>query len=140
MIILYSKSCAFLWVANFWCHTTGFTNLDTFTTFHHLGLWLSIIGRSFTRGRIYPCLLILNTFSLPFYLIVRLCWMLSHLTKPTQSNTKCSVDSSTMHSHPLNALSPCICNAICHCMLFHAICMMNATWTTQFTPLTRYHG
>ena len=69
-----------------------------------------------------------------------LCWTLSHLTEPTQSNTKCSVDSSTMHSHPFHAMSPCICNAICHCMLYHVTCIMNATWTTQFTPLTGCHG
>ena len=66
--------------------------------------------------------------------------MLSHLTEPTQSNTKCSVDSLTMHSHPFNAMSPCICNAICHCMLYHVTCIMNATWTTQSTPLTGCHG
>ena len=44
------KPCAFLWVANFWCHTTGFANLDTLTTFHHWGLCLTIIDGSFTRG------------------------------------------------------------------------------------------
>ena len=66
--------------------------------------------------------------------------MLSHVTEPTQSNTKRSVDSSTMHSHPFNAMSLCICNAICHCMLYHVTCIMNATWTTQATPLTKCHG
>ena len=45
-----------------------------------------------------------------------------------------------MHSHPFNAKSPCICNAICHCMLYHVTCIMNATWTTQSTLLTRCHG
>ena len=35
-------------------------------------------------------------------------------TEPTQSNTKCSVDSLTMHSHPFNAMSLCIFNAKCH--------------------------
>ena len=71
---------------------------------------------------------------------MRLCWTLSHLTKPTQSNTKRNVDSSTMHLHAFNAMSPCICNAICHCMLYHATCMLNATWTTQSIPLTGCHG
>ena len=36
--ILYSyfhlQSCAFLWVVNFWCRTTGSTSLNTFTAFH----------------------------------------------------------------------------------------------------------
>ena len=71
---------------------------------------------------------------------MRRCLELSHLTEPTQSNTKRSVDSSTMHSHPFNAMSPCICNAICHCVLYHITCIMNATWTTQSTPLIGCHG
>ena len=57
-------------------------------------------------------------------------------TELTQSNTKYSVNSLTMHSHPFNAMSPCICNTICHCMLYHVTCIMNATWTTLPTPLT----
>ena len=77
-----------------------------------------------------------HIFSLPFYSTVRLCWRLSHLIEPTQSNTKRSVNSLTMHSHPFNAMSPCICNTRCHCMLYHVTCIMNATWTTQSTPLT----
>ena len=58
---------------------------------------------------------------------------------PTQSNTKRSVDLSNMHSHPFHATSPCICNTICHCMLYHVIYIMNVTWTTQSTPLTECH-
>ena len=71
---------------------------------------------------------------------MRLCWASSHLTESTQSNTKRSVDSSTMHSHPFNAMPTCICNAMHHCMLYHVTCIMNATWTTQSTPLTGCHG
>ena len=71
---------------------------------------------------------------------MQLCCTSSHLTKPTLSNTKRNVDSSTMHSHPFNAMSPCICNALSHCMLYHATCIMNATWTIQSTPLTKCHG
>ena len=58
----------------------------------------------------------LHIFSLSFQPTVRLCWTLSHLIEPTQSYTKRSVDSLTTHSHPFNAMSPCICNAICHCL------------------------
>ena len=58
-----------------------------------------------------------------------------HLIEPTQSNTKRNVDSSTMHSHPFNEMSPCICNAMRHCMLYYATCIMNVTWTTQSTTL-----
>ena len=71
---------------------------------------------------------------------MRLCWTSFHLIEPTQSNTKRSVDSSTMHSHLFNAMSSCICNAMRHCMLCHATCIMNATWITQSTPLIECHG
>ena len=71
---------------------------------------------------------------------MRLCWTSPYLTEPTQSNTKRNVDSSTMHSHPFNAMSPCICNAMRHCMLYHATCIMNATWITQSTPFIECHG
>ena len=75
-------------------------------------------------------------FSLPFYSTVRLCWMLSHLTEPTQSNTKRGVDLLTMHSHPFNAMSMCICNAGCHYMLYHVTCTMNATLTILLMHVT----
>ena len=81
-----------------------------------------------------------HIFSLALYSTVRHCWTLSHLTEPTQSNTKQSVYSLTMHSHPFNVMSPCICNVTCHYMLYHVTCLMNATWTTQSTPLTGCHG
>ena len=81
-----------------------------------------------------------HIFSLPFYSTLRLYWTLSHLTESAQSNIKHSIDSLTMHSHPFNAMSQCICNAICHCMLYHVTCIMNAIWTTQSTPLTGCHG
>ena len=71
---------------------------------------------------------------------MRLCWTSSHLTKATQSNTKHIVDSSTMHSLSFNAMSPSMCNAMHHYMLYHATCITNVTWTTQSTPLTRCHG
>ena len=40
----------------------GSANPKTFIAFHHWGLCLTIIGRLFTRGRIYPLLLIPNTY------------------------------------------------------------------------------
>ena len=71
-----------------------------------------------------------HIFSLSFSLTVRLCWTLSNLTESSQSNTKRNIDLSIMYSHPFHGMSPCIFNAICHCMLYHVICLMNATWTT----------
>ena len=82
-----------------------------------------------------------HIFYLPFQSTVRLCWTLSHLTEPTQSNTKRSVNLPTMHSHPFNAISQCICNAImplqvisCH---MHNECYMRHLHTIFYT---RYHG
>ena len=43
------------------------------------------------------------------------------------------------NSHPFNLMSPCICNAMHHCMLYHATCIMNATRAAQSTPLTGCH-
>ena len=54
----------------------------------------------------------------------------------TYHRTPNTISISTMHSHLCHAMSPCICNARCHCMLYHFTCIMNATWTTQSTPLT----
>ena len=89
---------------------------NTFTVFHRWGLCLTIIGGSFTRGRIYPCLLIPDTYFL--YHFIQPCDSAGrHLNEPSPpSNTKHSVNLLTMHSHPFNAMSPCICNAVCHCM------------------------
>ena len=96
---------------------------------------------SFTlRGCLFLLAITRHKFSLPLYSTVRLRWTSSHLIKLTQSNTKRSVDSSTMHSHPFNSMSLCIFNAMRHCMLYHATCIMNATWTTQSTPLIVCHG
>ena len=70
-----------------------------------------------------------HIFSLPFYSTVRLCWTLSHLpSSPNQTPNTVSI-LPTMHSHLFNAMSSCICNARCHCMLYYVTCIMNATWT-----------
>ena len=67
---LYSKSCVFLWVANFWGLTAGFASLPTlsraFTVEH---ICITKTNGAFTRGGVYPYLLIPDTyfhFSFPF--------------------------------------------------------------------------
>ena len=108
----------------------GSANPNTFTTFHRWGLCLTIISGSFTQGGDLSQLAdTQHIFSLPFQSTVRLCWTLSHLTEPTQSNTKCRVDLPTMHSHPSNAMSPCIYNVCAIAYLYHVTYMMNAIWT-----------
>ena len=70
-----------------------------------------------------------------FHFIFILCNRENHfghcpILPSSPSNTKHNVDLPTMHSHPFNAMSPWICNARCHCKLYHVTCIMNATWTT----------
>ena len=136
MIILYlksilcSKSCAFVWVADFWCLIASFSNPDTFTTFHCWRLCLAIIDRFFTRGRIYLFLLILGTY------------FLYHFNQSCDSVGRCpiyrvhpikhkhSVDLPTTHSHPFNVISLCICNVCVIAYEFHVLYVMNVIWTT----------
>ena len=73
-----------------------------------LELCLTTNTESFTRGGIYPYLLLPNTsFFLPLYSTVQLCWTSSNGTEPTQSITKRSVD----YNH---ALTPIQCNVLVH--------------------------
>ena len=119
-----------MWVVDFLVSHRGLRKPRHFYSLSTLGTMSDHNWRAFHSRE--DISLLANTrhiFSLPFYSIVRLCWMLSHLNQPTQSNTKHSIDLLTMNSHPFNAMSPCICNARCHYMLYHVTCMMNATWT-----------
>ena len=106
-----------------------------------LELCLTTINEVFhPRGCLSLLAITRHKFSLPHYSTVRLCWTSSHFTKPTQSKTKCSVDFSTMHPHPFNVMSLCICNAMRHCMLYHSACIMNVIRTTQTTQFIMCHG
>ena len=137
---LYSKPCSFCGKRIFGVHHRlskprhfyGISPLWTMSD-HNWGVF-------YHRGDLSLLANTRHIFSLPLYLTVRLYWTLFHLTEPTQSKTKRSVDSLTMHSHPFNVMSLCICNAICQFMLYHVTRIMNATWTTQSTPLTGCHG
>ena len=156
--LVFIKSRVFLWVANFWGLTAGFARLPTLSRTFILGyIYLTKNTGFFTRGGIYPSLLYpthVFFISFFFYATVRLIldvvlfYRAHHRTPNTEHNvdlpcthdipsdSKHSVDLPTMHSHLFNAMSPCICNARCHCMLYHVTCIMNATWATQSTPLT----
>ena len=139
----------FLWVANFQSLTTGFTRLPTLSrTFIAGYMCLTKNTGFFTRWGIYPFLLYpTHVFFISFfiYATVRLIldvvpfYQAHHRTPNTVSiyhvlttyhRTPNIVLILTMHSHPFNAISPCICNAMCHCMLYHATCIMNSTWIT----------
>ena len=125
MIILFSKSIRLYVGRGFLVSHRGFRKPRHFYGLSLLGTmsdhnWLAFHPRE-------DLSLLANTrhiFSLPFYSTVRLCWTLSHLIELTQSNTKHNVNLLIKHSHPFNAMSPCIYNARCHCMLYHVTCTM----------------
>ena len=138
--LVFTKSHVFLWEANFQGLTTGFACLPIISRTFIVGcICLTKNTGFFTQWGIYLYLLypthVLFIFFF-FYATLRLILEVISFTKVTQSNTKHSVDLPTMHSHSFNVMSPYICNARCHCMLYHVICIMNAIWTTQSTPLT----
>ena len=105
-----------------------------------LELCLTTNSRSFTQGGVYPCLLLPDTSFL--YHFIQSCDSIRRrptvMIPPNQSPNAMFII--TMYPHLFNAMSPFICNAMRHCMLYHATRIMNATWTTQSTPLTRCHG
>ena len=60
---LYSKSCVFLWVANFRGLTTGFASLPTLSRAFTVGcICITKTNRAFTRGGVYSYLLIPGTY------------------------------------------------------------------------------
>ena len=67
---LYSKSCVFLWVENFRGLTAGFTSLPKLSRAFTVGhICITKTNGAFTRGGVYPYLLIPDTyfhFSFPF--------------------------------------------------------------------------
>ena len=136
-------------------HRRLHTPFDTFTNFHR---WIHMSNQEYhvfhSRGYL-SVLTIPNTRI--FHFLFLLCNHETHFgrcpilpsppsntkhsvdlpcTHNITSNTKHSVDLPTMHLHPFHATSLCICNARCHCMLYHVTYIRNATWTTQSTPLT----
>ena len=57
-----------------------------------------------------------HIFSFSIQSTVRLCWTLSHLSSPpNQTPNAVSIYQPCTHTQP-NAMSPCICNTICHCL------------------------
>ena len=109
------------------------TPFDTFMNFHR---WIHMSNKEYRVFHPRGCLSLL---AMPntriFYFLFLLCDREAHFGRcpilpSLPSNTKLSVDLLTMHSHPFYAMSQRICNARCHCMLYHVTCTMNATWKT----------
>ena len=115
------------------------TPFDIFANFHR---WIHMSCQEY---RVFHPMGYLSLLTIPntriFYFIFLLFNNETHfglcpILPSSPSNSKHSVDLPAMHSHSFNVISPCICNVICHCMLYYVTCIMNATWTTQSTPLT----
>ena len=84
---------------DFWCLIAGSTNPDTFTTFHHCGLCLTIIGRFFTRKGVYTFLLIPGTYFLYHFNQTRDSVGHCLIYRAHPISTKRNVNLLTMHSH-----------------------------------------
>ena len=118
MIILYlksilcSKSFAFGWVADFWNLTMGSANPDTFYGLSQLGNMSDHNWRAFHPRE--DLSLLADTRHIFFTILINRVTLLDVvlINRAHPINTKRSVDLSTMHSHPFNEMSPCICNAI----------------------------
>ena len=106
---LYSKPCVFLWVANFQGLAAGFISLPAFSQAFTVGhICITKNNEAFTQGGVYPYLLISDT----YFHANRRC-----PSVPSQPNqTPNTVLIITIHSHPFQAMSSCICNAMCHFM------------------------
>ena len=119
---LSSKPCVFLWVENFRGLTAGFTSLPTLSrafTVRHICITKN--NGAFTRhifsfSCIQPCDSVGRCPIVP--------------SPPNQKpNTVLII---IMRSHPFHAMSPCICNAICHfmpipCHIYDECYMDNST-------------
>ena len=129
---LYTKLMCLLYATNFWCHTVGFSRLNTFI----VGIMSNHKYRIF-YPRWYLSLFAItrHIFSLPFYSIVQLCWTLSNGTEPIQSITKRSVD----YNHALTHIQCDVhvhmqCNAPLHvisCHMYNECYMDNTIHTTH---------
>ena len=139
MIILYSKFMCLYVGSGFLVFHRGFCKSRHFYGLSPLGTMLDHNWRVFhSRGGIYPFLLIPSTLFFFFTIFINCVTLLDVIpfNRAHPISTKRSVDLPTMHSYPFNAMSPCICNARCHCMLYQVTCIMNATWTILLMHIT----
>ena len=127
MIILYSKSMCLFVGSGFLVSHHRLCKPRHFYGLSPLGTVSDHNWRVFTRGGIYPFLLIPDTY-FSFHATVRLCWTLSNLPNPpNQTPNAVSIYQPCTHTQ-LNAMPSSIYNAKCHCMLSHVTCIMNITW------------
>ena len=114
--------------------------LRHFYSISQLELCLTTINESFTREGAYPYLLLPDTSFLYHFIQLRDSVRRRPTVPSPPNQTPNVVLIITMHLHPFNAMSQCICNAMRHDMLYHATCIINAIWTTQSIPLTWFYG
>ena len=117
---LYSKSCVFLWVANFQGLTSGFASLPTLSRAFTVGhICITKTNEAFNRGGVYPYLLIPNRFS---FSCIQPCDLVARCpTVPSLPNQT----PNTMHDYN-HALTPISCNFPMHMQCdvsFHAYTM-----------------
>ena len=112
--------------------TAGFASLPTLSRDFNVGhICIAKNNGAFTRGGIYPYLLLPNTY---FHFHVYNRATLLDVVPPyrVHHQTPNAVLIHTMHSHPFHAMSPRICNAMCHfmpipCHIYDECYMDNST-------------
>ena len=137
---LYSKPCDFLWVAHFWGLIAGFPHLPTLSRAFTVGhICITKNTEAFTRGGIYPYLLLPDTFS---FSCIQLCDFVRHCPNVPSppSITKHNVD----HNHELTPIQCDVpmhmqCNAPLHvisCHMYDECYMDNIIHTTYWVSCT----
>ena len=129
---LYSKPCVFLWVANFRGLTASFARLPTLSRAFTVGhICITKNTGSFTRGVIFPCLLLPDTY-FHFHVCNRATLLYVVPQYRVHHQTPNAMLIHIMHSHPFHVMSPCICNAMCYfmpilCHIYDECYMDNST-------------
>ena len=113
--------------------------LYTFTGFHR---WTQMYNQKYrgfySRGYLSLLAITRHIFSLS---CIQLCNPVGHcpIIPSPPSQTPNVVLIITMHSHPFHAMSPCICNTMCHfmpipCHIYYECYMNNSTCNAPNTP------
>ena len=106
--LVFTKSCVFLWVANFWGLTAGFARLPTLSQAFIVGyICLTKNIGFFTREGIYPYLLYpTHIFFISFFFYANMRLILDVVPfYRAHHRTLNTVSISTMYSHPCHAIS-----------------------------------
>ena len=128
---LYSKPCVFFLGSEVLGSHRKLRSLLILSRDFSIGyIYITKNNKAFTRGGIYPYLLLPDTY-FHFHVYNRVT-LLNVVPLYRAHPIKHQMLIITMHSHPFHAMSPCICNAMCHfmpipCHIYDECYMDNST-------------